>query len=233
MYGQSSISYGVVGVTTSGTGVLGSSSSGYGVYGASGSGTGVYGTSTSSYGMYGVSSSTYGTIGQSYSGNGLYGQISVAPQAGVVGRQLDASGNWAVFAFGNLGATGTKSSVVPVENGKRQVALYAVESPGVWFEDYGSGQLISGVATVKIDPSYAQTVNTGVEYHVFVTPAGDCQGLYVTARTTTGFEVRELQHGKSNVAFDYRIIALRRGYESQRLADVTSATPTAAIVGPR
>ena len=102
----------------------------------------------------------------------------------------------------------------------------------VWFEDYGSGQLVSGVATVNIDPAYAQTVNTGVEYHVFLTPDGDCQGLYVTARTATGFEVRELQQGRSNVAFDYRIIALRRGYETKRLADVTNATPRAAIESP-
>lgn len=212
------------------TALTGESSSGYGVYGSSSTGTGVSGSSSSSYGIYGSAPVNYGVVGVSTSGNGVYGQISVAPQAGVVGRTLDASGNWAVYAFGNFGATGTKSSVVPVDNGKRQVALYAVESPGVWFEDYGSGRLVSGVAIVKIDPAYAQTVNTGVEYHVFVTPAGDCQGLYVTARTATGFEVRELQHGKSNVGFDYRIIALRRGYESKRLADVTNATPSAIEV---
>jgi hypothetical protein len=148
----------------------------------------------------------------------------------VVGRQLDASGNWGIYAFGNIGATGTKSSVVPVANNTRQVALYAVESPGVWFEDYGSGKLVSGVASITLDPTYAQTVNTSVEYHVFVTPGGDCEGLYVTAKTATGFEVRELRKGTSNVAFSYRIIALRRNYETTRLADVTKAMPRMASV---
>jgi hypothetical protein len=33
--------------------------------------------------------------------------------------------------------------------------------------------------------------------------------------------VRELAGGKSNVAFDYRIVAKRAGYENQRLEDVT------------
>jgi hypothetical protein len=198
----------------------------------SSAGTGFLGQSTNGYGVYGSSSSNYGVVGLTTDGNGVYGQVSTAPQAGVVGRQEDSSGNWGVYAFGNIGATGTKSSVVPVDNGTRQVALYAVESPGVWFEDYGSGQLVSGVATINIDPAYAQTVNTGVEYHVFLTPDADCEGLYVTARTATGFEVRELRHGKSNVAFDYRIIALRRGYETHRLADVTHATPRAAIATP-
>jgi len=223
---------GFFGESNSGNGVFGSSSGNDAVVGSSGTGTGLRGESSSGYGVYGSSPNNYAVVGVTTSGNGVYGQVSTAPQAGVVGRTLDSSGNWAVFAFGNLGASGTKSSVVPVDNGTRQVALYAVESPGVWFEDYGSGRLVSGVATVKIDPTYAQTVNTGVEYHVFLTPDGECEGLYVAARTATGFEVRELHQGKSNVAFDYRVIALRRGYETKRLADVTNATPRAAIETP-
>src|SRR5262249_54013233 len=149
-------------------------------------------------GVWGNSSTTYGVVGVTNSGNGTYGQTNTDGQGGVVGRQENASGNWAFYGFGNIGATGTKSSVVPIANGTRQVALYAVESPGVWFEDYGSGQLVSGVATINIDPEYAQTVNTGMKYHVFLTPNGDCEGLYVTARTATTFEVRELHQGKSN-----------------------------------
>jgi len=242
LYGLSSSGYGVVGVSSTGPGSYGGSGSSYGVYGSSTSsdavhaisstGTGVYAQSSSGYGVYGSSPSNYAVVGVTTSGNGVYGQVSVAPQAGTIGRTLDSSGNWGMYAFGNIGATGTKSSVVPVDNGTRQVALYAVESPDVWFEDYGSGRLVSGVATVKIDPAYAQTVNTGVEYHVFLTPDGDCEGLYVTARTATGFEVRELHQGKSNVAFDYRVIARRRGYETKRLADVTNATPRSTIETP-
>lgn len=220
---------GFLGESTNSRGVYGSSTNSDGVYGISGTGTGLSGSSTSGYGVYGTSPHNYGVVGVTSTGNGVYGQVSVAPQAGTIGRTLDASGNWGMYAFGNIGATGTKSSVVPVDNGTRQVALYAVESPGVWFEDYGSGRLVSGVATINIDPAYAQTVNTGVQYHVFLTPDGDCEGLYVTARTATGFEVRELHQGKSNVTFDYRIIALRRGYETKRLADVTNATPRSAI----
>jgi hypothetical protein len=227
--GDSTNSYGVLGESDSSYGVYGFSGGSDGVHGISNTGTAVYGQSTSGYGVYGSSPGNYAVVGVTNSGNGVYGQVAVAPQAGVIGRQSDASGNWGVYAFGNIGATGTKSSVVPVDNGARQVALYAVESPGVWFEDYGSGKLVSGVATVKIDPTYAQTVNTGVEYHVFLTPDGDCDGLYVTARTATSFEVRELHQGRSNVAFDYRIIAVRRGYETKRLADVTYATPRSAI----
>jgi predicted transcriptional regulator with HTH domain len=60
-----------------------------------------------------------------------------------------------------------------------------------------------------------------VEYHVFLTPRGDCEGLYVGSQTAQGFEVHELRGGSSNIAFDYRIMAKRNGFENVRLADVT------------
>jgi hypothetical protein len=32
-------------------------------------------------------------------------------------------------------------------------------------------------------------------------------------KTAAGFQIRESRGGKSNIAFDYRIVAKRRGYE--------------------
>jgi hypothetical protein len=122
---------------------------------------------------------------------------------------------------GDLLCFGTKSAVVPVDHGERQVALYAVEAPENWFEDMGSGQLSNGAARVGLDAVFAQTVNTGIEYHVFLTPKGDCKGLYVSNESADSFEVHELGGGTSSVAFDYRIVAKRNGYENVRLADHT------------
>jgi len=59
-----------------------------------------------------------------------------------------------------------------------------------------------------------------MEYHVFLTPKGDCKGLYVTNETSSGFEVHELGGGASSIAFDYRIVARRKGYEKIRMADL-------------
>ena len=129
---------------------------------------------------------------------------------------------------GNLGCTGSKSAVVPVDGGTRKVALYAVEAPENWFEDFGTGQLSRGSAVVQLDPTFGQTVNSGDEYHVFLTPKGDCKGLYVANETADSFEVRELGGGTASVAFDYRIIARRKGYESVRLADRTKQFENAA-----
>ncbi len=122
---------------------------------------------------------------------------------------------------GNLACNGSKSAVVPVDGGSRQVALYAVEAPENWFEDIGSGQLNNGAAVVQVESVFAQTVNTGAEYHVFLTPKGDCKGLYVSNESADSFEVHELGGGRATIAFDYRIVARRKGYETIRLADKT------------
>ncbi len=109
-----------------------------------------------------------------------------------------------------------------MDGGSRNVALYAIEGPENWFEDAGSAQLSNGAAIVNLELVFGQTVNTEMEYHVFLTPKGDCEGLYVSNETPGGFEVHELRGGRSNIAFDYRIMAKRKGYESVRLADKTS-----------
>jgi hypothetical protein len=123
---------------------------------------------------------------------------------------------------GNLDCTGAKHAVVPIDGGKRIVALSAVESPENWVEDAGSAQLISGVAVVQLDPDFIQTANTEKEYRVFPVPNGDCRGLYVTNKSANSFEVPELGSGISNVRFDYRIMAIRRKYETVRFEDHTN-----------
>jgi hypothetical protein len=121
---------------------------------------------------------------------------------------------------GNLFCNGSTGAVVKGHNNKK-VGLYNVQSSENWIEDFGSGQLSGGLAVVRLEPHFAQTVSGGANYHVFLTPAWDCEGLYVTNRTSNSFDFREINSGRSSVAFDYRIVVHRKGYESSRLPDVT------------
>lgn len=122
---------------------------------------------------------------------------------------------------GNLFCTGTLTTTV--KTGVNQAAgVYSVQSPENWIEDFGSGQLVGGVVTIRLEPGFAKTIANKSDYHVFLTPAGDCEGLYVATRGATSFEVRELKRGTSNVAFDYRIVAHRKGLEAARLPDLSN-----------
>ena len=123
-----------------------------------------------------------------------------------------------VHIEGALTVSGTKSAVVNTHQGTR--ALYAVGSPESWFEDFGTATLADGRVVITIDALFAETVNLHRDYHVFLTPRGDCRGLYVTALTPTHFEVRELGGGRATVEFDYRLVAKRRGEETLRLEAV-------------
>jgi hypothetical protein len=69
-----------------------------------------------------------------------------------------------------------------------------MESLESCFEDFGEAALVNGKAQVKFDPQFASLVNTK-GYHVFLRLYSDCNGLYVSVRSTTRFSVREQQRG--------------------------------------
>jgi hypothetical protein len=145
----------------------------------------------------------------------------VLPGIATVIRAGGPGGICGINQSGNLSCTGQVKTLMSVEGGARQVETYAVQSAENWVEDYGSGQLSHGGVTIQVEPEFAKTVNTGMDFHVFLTPGADCKGLYVSNKTATSFEVHELGGGTSNVPFDYKIVAKRNGMEHQRLVDVT------------
>jgi hypothetical protein len=244
--GRSNNFIGVGGVSNSDVGVYGatfnSSVAGVeGVYEDAYSNTGKGSTQIGVWGDTGISGAV-GVLGTTDDGNSLFGvnntvnhetlfvQNSSGFNGGTPSAARFAGPGSSTYCYiprdsadndtGDLICTGTKSAAVPVE-GNRMVRLYAVEAADNWFEDAGLGQLANGSATIAFDQIFAQTINGEVDYHVFLTPNGECEGLYVTNKGAQGFEVHELHSGKSSIAFDYRIMARRKGFETVRMQDVT------------
>ncbi len=179
---------------------------------------------SSSTAVTGVSGEAIGTSsGPVYGGTFYAYGGGTGTKYGVRAYASTAEG-YAGYFSGNTLTTGTKSAAVEVNNGEYRL-LYAMESPENWFEDFGKGALVNGKAVIQIDPLFAQTVNTSVEYHVFPVSEGDCNGLYITSKTSASFEVREMQGGTSNIPFSYRLVAKRKGYENIRLAKMMGQTP--------
>jgi hypothetical protein len=186
---------------------------GPGVQGFS-SGTGSIGISGGSdigVGFWGTANgSGVGVLGSSISGTGVWGQ-SQSYFAGVFSGPVLVQGNFSV--------TGAKSAVVRGADGGLK-RMYSVESPESWFEDFGSGQLSSGSATVALEPGFAAVVKAD-QYHVYLTPQGESKGwLFVSNKTSGGFTVKEAGGGASSIAFDYRIVAKRKDIEGARLEHV-------------
>jgi hypothetical protein len=217
-YSQSYTGTGVYGqaVDASATGVGGGGFA-TGVWGDTGNdfGFGVAGTADDGWGLGGFNNSDLFST--------LYLENFGSGGSGLVLQAVGSNGQCNSDVNGNLGCTGGVAAVAPVNGGSRQVALSAIHSAENWFEDAGSGQLSSGMAVVNIESVFGETINTGVEYHVFLTPNGDCKGLYVAQKSAASFTVKELGGGASSIVFDYRIMAKRKGLEQIRLADRTQA----------
>lgn len=128
---------------------------------------------------------------------------------------------WAVDENGNVTSSGASTTVVDT-GAEGQVQLYAMQSAENWFEDFGGASLVDGEATVAVDPTFAAAVNLNENYHVYLTPLGDC-ALFVADKSPTSFEVQALGGATCNVDFDYRIVAKRDGYEDVRLETVEPA----------
>jgi trimeric autotransporter adhesin len=217
------------------TGIQGFATSGYGMYGQSvGASTrgdeipyaGVWGD-TNTLGSAGVAGTGQDGIGgiflnDSPSGNWALVAANYNSNGPIFTAENQANGvQCNINAFATLQCDGGIGASVPLDSGKRKVAMSGIQSPENWFEDFGSAQLVNGVAVIEFDRDFIQTVNTGKAYRVFTMPNGDCKGLYVTNKTANSFEVRELGSGSSNIRFDYRITAIRRNYETVRFADHT------------
>lgn len=231
--GLSTVWHGVIGwsnyagPTSAGIGVLGQGA------GASDLSIGVAGyytgTTTGAAAVYGFNNTASGfnNIGVegSYNFNGFglgvagVGFNGVYPSAfvdvglyGSVGNNF----NYAIYGNGNFAITnGTKSASVGTSRGHQ--LLYCMESPEVWFEDFGQARLVNGEAEVHLDPLFLETVFIDENHPmiVTVTPHGNCNGLYVEPGTQS-FRVKELNGGHSDIAFSWRVSCKRLHYQDHR-----------------
>jgi hypothetical protein len=95
---------------------------------------------------------------------------------------------------------------------------YSTRSTAPEMEDFGEAHLVNGRGYVRLDPALSDVIDNRNAYHVFLTPEGDSDILYVTQKTPRGFMVRESGSGRSTLAFEYRIVAKPVDDDAQRLA---------------
>jgi hypothetical protein len=215
--------YGVIGKTESGAGFGGyfwannNTGRDIGVYGRA-DGDGISGNNAS----WGVIGHHYyngvGVGAWSYTGNIIEGYSGDFPSTASRQMYLDHNGNlyingvYGVFAATSQGASGAEYR-----------ALTAIQSSEAWYEDFGTATLVSGKIVVTIEPVFAKTVDTSVDYHVYVTPlCSEAVLLFVSDKTAQGFTVQgvTLDGKASQCAFDYRIVAKPVGQENTRLPTV-------------
>lgn len=252
-YGSSLNGTGTWGASTYGNAIQGSSFSGTALYGVSSTGAGLfaetaetsgysgaaaYVTANSGYGLVAYSNGYPALFGYNLNNSGnsaseIGGEIignhigldAEAPASGgypIVARDTSGNDLFYVNGLGDVYAKGNFNTLAAVAGGHVATA-FGSQSTAPTIEDTGTARLVAGAATVTLDPTFAGAIDPHATYRIFVTPNGDTRGLFVAAKTPTGFIVRESQAGHSTVTFDYRVIGSALGKSTQRMAVATTA----------
>jgi hypothetical protein len=155
-----------------------------------------------------------GVHGVGFGGGWIPGNFDIA----VVGWRANNQSFSGYFNGNHVVASGAKSASVPTTRGNQ--LLYCMESPEVWFEDFGTANLVNGQVYVELDDLFRQTtvIDDAHPMHVFVQAQGECNDLYVIPGTS-GFTVKEKNGGQSNVRFSYRVVAKRLHFQDHRFGN--------------
>jgi hypothetical protein len=224
----------------SGDGIDGLSfGAGYGLHAQSfGSGAAVYANGSSGdaidavtggpYGLsaYGVTIGAYGVspVQGVWGAGHVFGVVGQAAVSGGIPLELVNSTLNTVFYVSDTGNVFQLGSTYPLvaTSGGAVGRTFTPKATTQTIEDSGSGAIANGAGIVRLDPAFAQLIDQG-GYQVFLTPDGDCNGLYVAQKNASGFAVRELRGGRSTLAFDYRIIARQYGHAGDRVVLAANA----------
>ncbi len=251
--GKSNSNDGMRGESGSGVGVFGKSNSNDGVRGEAAGAvkSGVYGfNSANGYGVFGRSTTGFGLgadgkddsyvdgVGDLWLG-GVRGEIISQGSVDIFSNssiyldldQDQTESNACLKIFNSSGIQvgqtcedGTKSAILQTED-HGQRAVYVIESPEVWLQDFGTATLLNGQATVTFESIFAQTINSKLDYHIQLTPV--CQEavlLFIVSKGEGGFTVQGvgLDGTPSSCSFDYTVTAKRLALEEYRLEEVLS-----------
>ncbi len=172
-------------------------------------------------------------IDSEYVGGGalaLY-EIDGSPMGGLIGStfSLQNASGATTISFNRL--TGAKSAVVDTPSYGQRL-FYCMESPEVWFEDFGTARLEGGEVRVELDAIFLESVTIDEKnpIKVFITLHDDSPGVYVK-KGVDHFVVHERSGGNGQVSFDWRVVAKRKNLESLRLEPFFEERGTEAGLG--
>ncbi|PFJ19022.1 endopeptidase [Bacillus cereus] len=169
-------------------------------------GTGMYGQSNFSY-LF-AENQLMITAGDEYT---VQGSIKSVPNIYIFDDRISLTGN-RVEVVGSFRAIGEKNAVHVTRDGVRATPAY--ETTESYLGDIGTGVTDeNGQAIIAIDEIFSDTVNTSIEYQVFISPYSRAM-IWVSAREENYFVVESSEPGAK---FVWEIKAKRRGYENDRL----------------
>lgn len=114
------------------------------------------------------------------------------------------------FYYANV--IGSGSNVTTINHDNKTHIMPAISAPQDLFQDFGTGTLVNGRVSIKLDPILSSNILVDKDnpIKIFIQLEGECNGVYVTNKSELGFDVIELNRGTSNTTFSYSISATRK-----------------------
>jgi hypothetical protein len=159
-------------------------------------GDGFYAPHTAGYGIY---------------TRGRYGNNLASSNSSYYGLTVRSAGNAThgkgLYVYGDVKCSGSFfSGAAPTSGYNTQdgfVQTYGIQSQKNELMISGTGALVGGVSQVVFEKSFAAALSSDAAIKVIVTPTTECNGVFITNKSTDGFTVKELLGGTSNAEFDW------------------------------
>ena len=203
-------------------------------------GDGIEGVGNAGFGVFGSSSTNYAGVFQN---DIYYGYTLVAnnqntdgypflAESTTTGGYFEVSSSGNGYFSGNVYTNLAEMTNQRTRDGGR-LGTFGTQSTRATIEDTGTSRLMNGEGAVRFDVAFARTLDLRQGYQVFLTPDGDTRGLYVAAKYEGGFIVRETEHGRSSIDFDYRVVAHPYDANEARLPELNLKEPqTSRVIMP-
>ena len=176
----------------------------------------------SSHGPVGISAGSNNSFGAIiYSVNGQTAQFFIenTQYFGIYGSHASIANGFHVDFDGYVFADGYYTPGL-LSNGELVILspLLAVDESRVVL--FGRGKISGGIGEVKLDRKRRELLSETEDYHIFLTPLGETNGLCVVHRDKSGFKVKEVANGRNTLEFDYMIVGIKKGAEDiQKVKD--------------
>jgi len=193
-------------------------------------GDGFYVTNAGSRGLYVGTTGSHGVYVYNAAGNGVY-----ANSNDLRGGYFRNANNdyYALTAWNTTGTGGTVNGLYVQGHGYAsggwQTFLgegktgFSMTSPDMEIVISGSSSLTNGHALIVFDRTYQNVLSHDIPLKVIITPTSECNGIFVTSKSSDGFEAKELLNGRSSAAFDWIAIGRAKGYEQAPYTEILKA----------
>lgn len=139
----------------------------------------------------------------------------ISDSIGIIAAANPDNGAIAMYSEGNTYTTGVQATIISSDDLTQRKAINSISSQDVEIMLTGNNNLIGGECRVTFDEEFLSLISSEIPFRVIITPGTSCEYPIAVDKRSDGFIAKEMMEGSSDGAFDWIVIARRKGFESR------------------